>query len=415
MLRTAACLALILVGTVGCGTQPEAEAPMPEPESFALRVATFNIEDLRTEEVSDPESSRARAAAAVIQQLAPDVVLVNELTFDQPTGPAWTESDVEGRNGQRFADNFLAVSQGEGLEPLRFKAFMRPSNTGIPSGHDFDNDGTSVTEPPNLPPATADRESRLQTAEGRAYGADTWGFGTFPGQYSMALLVREDFKILQDQVRTFQLFPWSSMPDALAPIDPDTDEPWYSVEEWAEFRLSSKSHWDVPVRLPNGAVIHFLVSHPTPAAFDGPEQRNQKRNHDEIRFWSDYLSGAEYIVDDGGVAGGLAADASFIILGDLNADPQKGSSFDNPLGRFLLDHPRVAGDFTPRTRSAGVDPEWADLHEADTSEWGMRIDYVLPSVDIEIRDGEVARPATEEAKVSDHFPVWVDLLAPAAR
>jgi len=386
---------------------------MPEPESSDLRVATFNIEDLRTEEVSDPESSRARAAAAVIQEIAPDVVLINELTYDQATGPAWLPGSQEGQNGQRFADNFLAVSQGEGLAARRYKSFMRPSNTGVPSGHDFDNDGVAVTEPPELPPATADPETRRQTAEGRAYGADNWGFGTFPGQYSMALLVREDFEILEDQVRTFQLLPWSAMPGALAPIDPATDEPWYSQEEWVEFRLSSKSHWDVPVRLPHGAVVHFLVSHPTPPAFDGPEQRNQKRNHDEIRFWADYLNGAEYIVDDNGRSGGLAPDASFVILGDLNADPQKGRSFDNPIGRFLLEHPRVQGDFAPVARSAGVDPEWSDLEDTDTSGWGMRVDYVLPSADLEIEDGAVERPATEAARVSDHFPVWVDLFVPA--
>ena len=406
--------ALIAAIAIACGSPQKVEDPEVQARPFDLRVATFNIEDLRTEEVSDPRSARARAAAAVIQQIRPDVVLVNELTYDQPGGPAWQEGAGEGQNGQRFADNFLAVSQGKGLEPIRFQAFSRPSNTGIASGFDFDNDGVAVTEPPDLPPASADPESRRQTAEGRAYGADNWGFGTFPGQYSMALLVREDLHILEDQARTFQLLPWSALPGALAPVDPETGEPWYSPEEWAEFRLSSKSHWDVPVRLPSGAVVHFLISHPTPAAFDGDEQRNQKRNHDEIRFWADYLSGADYIYDDSGESGGLAPEASFIIMGDLNADPQKGSSFNNPMGRLILNHPRVQGDFIPVARAAGVDPEWAELEKTDTAQWGMRIDYVLPSRDIEIRDGAIERPATDAACVSDHFPVWLDLTVPAA-
>ncbi len=382
-------------------------------EPFRLRVATFNIEDLRTEEVANPESPRARAAAAVIQELAPDVVLVNELTYDlsrQQTD--WMDGEIEGRNGQRFADLFLAVSQGEGLEPIRYRAFMRPSNTGLASGHDLDNDGEARTTPPELAAATHEPETRRQTPEGRAYGGDTWGFGTFPGQYGMALLVREDLKILENRVRTFQLLPWSAMPEALAPVDPETGERWYSEAEWAEFRLSSKSHWDVPVRLPNGAVVHFLVSHPTPPAFDGPEQRNQKRNHDEIRFWADYLEGADYIVDDDGRGGGLPPQARFVILGDLNADPQKGRSFQNPIGRFLLDHPRVQGEPKPQAASVGVEPEWAELDPADTSGWGMRVDYVLPSVGLEILGGAVERPATEEARVSDHFPIWVDLMVP---
>ena len=36
--------------------------------------------------------------------------------------------------------------------------------------------------------------------------------------------------------------------------------------------------------------VHVLASHPTPPTFDGAEDRNGRRNHDEIRFWADYVS-----------------------------------------------------------------------------------------------------------------------------
>ncbi|MGV2338699.1 MAG UNVERIFIED_CONTAM: endonuclease/exonuclease/phosphatase family protein [Planctomycetaceae bacterium] len=93
------------------------------------------------------------------------------------------------------------------------------------------------------------------------------------------------------------------------------------------FRLSSKSHWDVPVEIGNH-VLHVLASHPTPPAFDGAEDRNGRRNHDEIRLWHDYLTpeASSWIQDDSGKSGGLPADASFVILGDLNADPIDGGS-----------------------------------------------------------------------------------------
>ncbi len=72
-------------------------------------------------------------------------------------------------------------------------------------------------------------------------------------------------------------------------------------------RLSSKSHWDIPINI-NGKEIHILASHPTPPVFDGPENRNGNRNHDEIRFWRDYIDNtqANYIYDDGGKKGGLS-------------------------------------------------------------------------------------------------------------
>jgi 3-phytase len=91
------------------------------------------------------------------------------------------------------------------------------------------------------------------------------------------------------------------MPDALLPDDPSTPAPndWYSAEELAAFRLSSKSHWDVPIEI-GGAVVYVLVSHPTPPVFDGPEDRNGTRNNDEIRFWADYVTPhrGDYIYDD---------------------------------------------------------------------------------------------------------------------
>ena len=85
--------------------------------------------------------------------------------------------------------------------------------------------------------------------------------------------------------------------------------------------------------------MHVLASHPTPPAFDGPEDRNGKRNHDEIRLWADYLTG-------GAAAGYLGAslpeDEPFVILGDLNADPLDGGSVPGAIQQ-LLNHPRIQG------------------------------------------------------------------------
>ena len=70
------------------------------------------------------------------------------------------------------------------------------------------------------------------------------------------------------------------------PLEPATPAPadWYSPDELDIFRLSSKSTWDLPIELSRGKRVHFLVSHPTAPIFDGPEDRNGTRNHDQIRF-----------------------------------------------------------------------------------------------------------------------------------
>jgi hypothetical protein len=291
-------------------------------------------------------------------------------------------------------------------------SFMAPVNTGLASGFDLDNDGSIRTDYPPLLPLGQDS----RTVDGLAYGGDSWGFGTYPGQYAMAFLVGQGLQIERAEVRTFQRLLWRSMPGALEPVDPDSGEKWYSSEEWAEFRLASKSQWDIPVILSNGSRVHFLLSHPTPPAFDGSEQRNQKRNHDEIRFWADYLDGADYIVDDVGVRGGLEPARLFVIVGDLNADPNKGRSLDNPIRKSILDNPRVRGEFVP-VWSDGETVDGGGLDRADTASWGMRVDYVLPSVEMEILGGEVVRPertTNTGSRVSDHFVVYLDLLVPGA-
>lgn len=391
---------------------------VPAYGQTVLRVATFNVEDLRSEDLQGSGSPRAKRLAEIIQRLAPNIILINEIAYDvgsADTGsPAEGKENVEpGRNGQRFAD-LLAVPQAPGLAPLRFKAFMAPVNTGMPSGFDLNNDGKIATTIPTPSGWSPESPPAPPKADAQAYAQDCWGFGTFPGQYGMTLLVDERLVIMTDEARTFRKLPWDYMPGAFLPIKPEGG-PWYDDEEKAVARLSSKSHWDVPVKFPDGRVIHFLCSHPTPPAFDGPEKRNARRNHDEIRFWPDYINNASYIVDDNNRQGGLDRHDSFIILGDLNADPdpEKGSSYKQPITNSLAGCERIDLSFVPESETP-----WPELDSDDTAMFKMRVDYVLPSRNLEVLRGGVWRPplaATgkpEASMPSDHFPVWLELRIP---
>lgn len=382
--------------------------PAARAQAVTLRVATFNIEDVRSEDLRHADHQRLRSLAEVIQRLRPNIILLNEIAYDMPGAPGFDESQAPGQNAQRFADLYLAVPQAADVQPLRMKAWMPPVNTGIPSGFDLDKNGRVVTAFPPLSLPNPDGTPAPQSTEAREYGNDCWGFGTFPGQYGMAILVDERLPISHDAIRTFQRLPWSYAGGAFLPAKADGSS-WYTEEELRYFRLSSKTFADVPVALPNGATLHLLCSHPTPPAFDGPEMRNQKRNHDEIRLIADYIDNASYLVDDKETEGGLPFNASFVILGDLNADPLKGNSFKDPVNRYLFTSPRLAKDVAPRSDIAipGLEP-------TDTAAFKLRVDYVLPSADIDVRASGVWRalPANTRAFPSDHFPVWVDLTIP---
>jgi endonuclease/exonuclease/phosphatase family protein len=392
--------------TLAAGTLPAAARPVVPP---TLRIATFNCSlnrptegGLRTS-LATPGDAQARAVAEIIQRVHPDILLLQEFDYD-----------ADGVALQEFSTNYLARPQQQGLEPLAYRyRFSAPSNTGTPSGFDLDHDG------------------RI------GGGGDALGFGEFPGQYGMVILSR--YPIDAGKARTFRKFLWRDMPGALLPDDPATPLPgdWYSPAMLAVLPLSSKSHWDVPVRI-GDFTLHLLASHPTPPAFDGAEDRNGRRNHDEIRFWSDYLDGASYIRDDRGRAGGLDSGA-FVIMGDQNSDPLDAASIHDAIDA-LIRHPRVNGSFTPQSQGAPEasatqgqanathrgDPRFDTADFNDRIAGNLRVDYLLPSKGLQVCGGGVFWPERSQpdarlvwgdspAPSSDHRLVWIDVSAGAAR
>lgn len=126
-----------------------------------------------------------------------------------------------------------------GAAPIDYDyAFIAASNTGVFSGKDLNGDGVVGTTPGTV-----------------AYANDALGFGFFPGQFGM--VVYSKYPIAHEDVRTFRKFLWKDMPGSLIPT------PFYSPDEVEILRLSSKSHWDVPIQI-GKKTVHFLVSHPTP-------------------------------------------------------------------------------------------------------------------------------------------------------
>jgi hypothetical protein len=392
----AALAALVLVPTAAAG-RGQADA----------RFATFNASLNRgaagqlVAHLSTPDNAQARNAAETIQRVRPDVVLINEFDYD-----------AAGTALRLFQDNYLSVSQN-GAAPIHYPyRFAAESNTGIPSGFDLNNNG--VVGGPD----------------------DAYGFGFYPGQFGMA--VYSMFPIDPTGIRTFQKFLWKDMPHALLPDDPATPAPadWYSPAEQAVFRLSSKSHWDLPVLI-GGKVVHFLTSHPTPPVFDGPEDRNGRRNHDEIRFWADYITNGKsrYVYDDGGGRGGLPPGSLFVIAGDQNSDPLDGDSIPGSI-QLLLDHPHVNTRTTPDSEGAvqqsalqgganlshESDPRFDTADFADGAPGNLRVDYVLPRRNMWIADAGVFWPLASDPlfrlvgtfpfPTSDHRLVWVDVDVP---
>ena len=389
---------IVFLSTTLLGAQISAE------EINTLKVATFNVsmeatnykalgmepsDEVLQHVLSTGEHSQVKNIAEIIQRVNPDILMLNEFDYiaDKSKGV------------EAFVKNYLNVSQ-RGLEPVDYPyTYVATVNTGEPTKFDLDNNGK---------------------AEG--FGGDAYGYGLYPGQYGMALLSK--YPIDVDSIRTFQKFRWHHMPHPQVPVIPDesgnTDqgEPWYNVEEWAALRLSSKSHWDVPVKV-GDKVVHILAMHPTPPNFDGSEDRNGKRNNDEIRLMADYLSPDKgtYIYADNGEKVSLSENARFVLVGDFNA-ADIGDKHREGVIEQLTEHPLVNNDTIP-TSAGGAAASGAEFSNRFTAYWGARADYVLPSrYGFEVRDAGVFWPAKtsdlyrlvkDREASSDHRLVWVSL------
>ncbi len=361
-----------------------------------VRFATFNTSLYRDStavlinDLSTPENKQARHVAEIIQRTRPDVLALQEFDYDSA-----------GSALQFFQDNYLKISQ-QGAETINYPFwYVVPSNTGVLTGLDINSNG-SVTDP-----------------------EDAFGYGRHPGQYAFALLSK--FPIVADSIRSFRKFLWKDMPDAKLPVD-STGTSFYSEEVLDVFRLSSKNHVDIPVKI-QGQTVHVIMGHPTPPVFDGSEDRNGRRNYDEIRLIADYISGDEitnYLHDDAGRSGGLHHSDSFVIMGDMNADPEDGDSYPGAIQQ-LLTHPFVhelvsIGTMVPSSeggvenaKSIKREDEGDPSH--DTSVFGLRIDYVLPSANLEVINSGIFWPASQDSLFylvddfasSDHRLVWIDV------
>ncbi|TGD67833.1 endonuclease/exonuclease/phosphatase family protein [Tabrizicola sp. WMC-M-20] len=304
----------------------------PPAAAEALRVAFWNSSlnragpGLLLRDLLQGKSDDLAVAVAAIEAVNADVLVLSGFDYD----------------AGGLALNAL---NGALQQPYPHSAVLRP-NTGIPSGFDLDGNGRSD-------------EAR-----------DAIGFGRFPGEGGMAILSRLLFDAAQSVDHSTLL--WRDLPGAdLPPLPKGAAE---------VLRLSTTGHHDTAVVLPDGRRLHLLTWHAAPPAFEGPERRNTRRNHDEAAFWLHLLNSPQ------------APQEPFVLLGQANVDPDKGNG--NPAAiRALL-----------------ADARLQDVLAGDTVDYGgtlgpLRVSYILPSAGITVT-GAGHAPVPEGAR---HHPIWVEI------
>jgi hypothetical protein len=322
-------------------------------QSQPLRIATYNVElqrdglGLLLRDLARGKDPQIVAVLDVIATADADVLAIQNFDYD-------------------LTAEALSILAKAADYPHYFA--LRP-NAGMPTGLDMDGDG-KLGGP-----------------------ADAQGYGRFSGHGGMAILSR--YPILTDSVQDLSDLLWKDVPDALLPVT--ADGPFPSADALAVQRLSTTGHWIVPIDVPKGQ-FDLMTFHASPPVFDGPEDRNGRRNHDEIRLWQQVL--------DGDI--GTAPANRFVIAGDANLDPDDSDGIRSAIDNLLAD--MRLRDVRP-TGAAGTDTvDWADPVPGN-----LRVDYVLPSIHWAVLDSGVMWPAADDpeartvATASRHRLVWVDL------
>jgi Endonuclease/Exonuclease/phosphatase family len=343
-----------------------------------LRFATYNAElsrkgpGLLLRDILRGDAAVV-AAAGLIAQRDPDVLLL--------TGFDW---DLDGRALTAFA----GLLAGQGAE-YPYQYAPRP-NAGVASEFDLDRNGV--------------------LGEAR----DSLGYGAFSGQGAMALLSK--LPLLPEQARDFTALLWRDAPGAAPP------EGYFSDDILAVLPLASVGLWELPLVLPGGGTARVLAFYATTPLFDGDEDRNGKRNRDEMRFWIEYLKepgqgalgqGAAgqgvrrqdvvplTRVTQGGVAlesvEQAGAGVPFVLMGDSNVDAGRGAGYRSVMAELLRDP--ALQDVVPVGPLGSATVDWGKAGP-------MRVDYVLPSAGWRVLGSGVD---WAEGGESRHGLVWVDL------
>jgi len=335
-----------------------------------LRVATYNADLTRNgpglllRDIRSGQDPQIAAVQQVITTLDADILVLTAVDYDLNLVALNT-----------FADQLASAGVAY---PHRFA--LRP-NTGMPTGFDIDGNG--------------------YLGDAR----DAMGFGMFNGQAGIAILSR--LPIDSGQVRDFSDFLWRDLPGALLPAA-------MPPEQRDHQRLSTTAHWEVPVTLPGGTTLRLLTWYATPPIFDGPEDRNGKRNHDETAFWARLMDGALPYP---------APAKPFVVIGDANLDPVDGDGLTDGI-QALLHHPMLQ-EVNPRATHAQDDPAQHGDPALDTADYttdagpgALRVDYALPDATLDIvASGTLWPPDSDPLAqtlqtASRHRPVWVDLAVP---
>ena len=375
---------LTLLSVAACRTAAPQESVVKDSDSQkTYRYVHYNIKELTTEKIIDANNPQVTKAAAILQALTPDFVSINEIQYDKPDVPNQGLPGT-GENMSRLIERVTGSATG-------WEFTFGEANTG--KNAKKQSDGNYATNPN----ATASRPL-----------ADQVNFGTFPGQYSTGFGVKGSIqsRIIRSDIK------W---------IDWDASFPFASHKLADGSVLENTAplfdkNFNVSVVKVGNKLVHMVTYHTVPAFdFGGGGNLNEMRNLAQLEFLEWFLLGTCDAANTNSLVRQcqngikpLAANDSFIAVGDLNVDYNDTSPGAGVMRRLLADariHNVRPENLDP---SFAKDPNTGKSHITyasdgiDLGKLQSNLDYFLVSKDLEIVDMKVQAPLADFKEESCH-------------
>lgn len=230
------------------------------------------------------QNPQALQAALAIQKANADVVLL-------------TGFDADEHALRVFNDEYLMQAQPDGREIDYSHRYVGPSNRGVASGADLDQD--KIIGGP----------------------ADAWSYGQFPGQGSMVLLSKHP--IDQDGIRTVTAQRWAELPDS------KISEAELSDAVAGAMPIMESGLWDIPLNV-SGQDIRVIAVQVN----EDPKNTDYalSRRSDQLNVIGDWVSAEQYLVDDNGHTPN--SENTYVVLGELGNDPKHNAAMDELLQKI---------------------------------------------------------------------------------
>ena len=385
-----ACSTLAAAATAAALITPPAAAATPSPPGNTVRFATFNASLNRARRgpaasptCRRPTTPRPATVAEIIQRVRPDVLLINEFDFDadgtalrlfQQQLPVRRRTTAPRRSATRYR-------------------FIAPSNTGIPSGFDLNNYGTSIGGP--------GRRLRLRRLPG-------------PVRHGRLLAATRSTPTTSGPSST------SSGRTCRARCCPTTRPPrrrptGTPPRSWPSSRCRPRATGTCRSRSAARPSTSWSATPPRRCS-TVPRTATARRNHDEIRLWADYVTpGAErlHLRRRRQARRARARGAAFVIAGRPELRPARRrqhprldpAAAGQPAGQHHR-HPDQRRGRSEQAEAAGrgrTSPTESDprvrhrrLRRQLPGPGNLRADYVLPSSDLRIRNSGIFWPTVDD-------------------